>query len=106
MEVPPPYCYLMTRGGVGEVNNPAGGARGGWRSEGGRDFSSRRPGRVEYFQVFLPAFSLATRTSFSVKKALVVDSWWKEKVFKWSWVTGRQFGDFYILFNAITFTFL
>ena len=29
MEVPPPCCYLMTRGGVGEVNNPAGGARGG-----------------------------------------------------------------------------
>ena len=72
---------------------------------GGRDFSSRRPGRVEYFQV-LPAFSLATRTSFSVKKALVVDSWWKVKVFKRSWVTGRQFWDFYVLFNAITFTFL
>ena len=38
MEVPPPCCYLMTRGGVGEANNPAGGARGGWRSEGGREF--------------------------------------------------------------------
>ena len=105
MEVPPPCCYLMTKGGVGEVNNPAGGARGGWRSEGDRDFSSRRPGRVEYFQVFLPAFSLATRTSFSVKKALVVDSWWKEKVFKWSWVTGRQFGDFLYIVQCHHFHF-
>ena len=37
MEVPPPCCYLMTRGGVGEVNNPAGGARGGGGVRGGRD---------------------------------------------------------------------
>ena len=29
LEVPPPCNFLMTRGGVGEVNNPAGGARGG-----------------------------------------------------------------------------
>ena len=36
-EVPPPCCYLMTRGGVGEVNNPAGGARGGGGVRGGRD---------------------------------------------------------------------
>ena len=29
MEVPPPFCFLMTRGGGGEVNNP------GRRSPGG-----------------------------------------------------------------------
>ena len=74
MEVPPPCCYLMTRGGVGEVNNPAGGARGGGGVRGDRD-------------IFLPAsreglktFNFANSIKFgcqvicSVKQTLAADS--------------------------------
>ena len=39
-EVPPPYNFLMTREGGGEVKNPAGGARGG--------------GGVRGVEIFLP----------------------------------------------------
>ena len=45
MEVPPPCCFLMTRGGGGEVNIPSrrsSGGVGGVREVG--DFSSRMPG--------------------------------------------------------------
>ena len=38
------------RSGGGE--QPGRRSPGGWRSEGGRDFYSRRPGRIEYFQAF------------------------------------------------------
>jgi len=56
--------------------NPAGGARGGWRCEGGRDIfllRSQEPGGLNVFN-FATAFSLATRTICSVKQALAADS--------------------------------
>ena len=37
-EVPPPYDFLMTRGGGGEVKTRQVEPGGGWRSEGGREF--------------------------------------------------------------------
>ena len=102
MEVPPPCCYLMTRGGVGEVNNPAGGARGGGGVRGGLDFSPKKPGGIDHNQLLQPAFNLAARTICSVKQTLAVNSYVKVKVVRWAWVRGRQFGTFV----DFTFTFL
>ena len=52
LEVPPPYNFLMTRGGGGEVKNLAGGARGGGGVRGGRDFSPKKPGGIDHNELF------------------------------------------------------
>ena len=74
MEVPPPYNFLMTRGGGGEVKNPAGGARGGGGVRGGRDFSSKKPGGIDDIQLLQTAFNLAATLICSVKQTLAADS--------------------------------
>ena len=89
LEVPPPCNFLMTRGGVGEVNNPAGGARGGGGVRGDEIFFFQEARRDWLLSILQPAFNLATMAFCSVKQALVVDSWVKAKVDKWDWLTGR-----------------
>ena len=74
--------------------NPAGGARGGWRSEGGLRFFSQEARRDDYNQLLQPAFNLAASTICSVQQTLAVDSYAKVKVVRWAWVRGRQFGTF------------
>ena len=76
------------------MNNPAGGARGGWRSEGGSRFFSQEARRDDYNQLLQPAFNLAASTICSVQQTLAVDSYAKVKVVRWAWVRGRQFGTF------------
>ena len=61
MEVPPPCCYLMTRGGVGEVNNPAGLEEWG----GIEIFFFQQAGRDWKLSILQTAFNWLPGDSFS-----------------------------------------
>ena len=74
LEVPPPYNFLMTRGGGGEVKNPAGGARGVGGVRGVEICSSKKPGGIDDIQLLQTAFNLAATLICSVKQTLAADS--------------------------------